>query len=99
MQEHKKVPVVPILKSRHVWAIFFAMVGQDWGFYTVVTFVPTYLKSVLHLDTQANGIVNSLGFLSLWIIGMLFGFLSDYIQKKKWISLTWNRRIIYLVSK
>ncbi|KAK9502554.1 hypothetical protein O3M35_011312 [Rhynocoris fuscipes] len=96
--DKKKVPVKAILTSIPVWAIVFAMLGQDWAFYSIVVTIPTYINSVLHINIEQNGAINALVYIVLWLIGMLSGWVSDFVNKKQWIPLTWNRRILYLLG-
>ena len=47
------VPWRSILTSKHVWAIVAANTAVDWGLYTVLICLPTFLLDVLHFDIQA----------------------------------------------
>jgi len=53
--QHKKIPIpwLSILTSIHFWAILVAHVGQNWGFYVLLTELPTYMKTVLHFDLKS----------------------------------------------
>lgn len=39
-----KHPWKEILKSAPVWAIVMAHFSENWGFYTLLTFLPTFMK-------------------------------------------------------
>ena len=45
-----KVPWCSIIKSLPVYAIIVSNVTSDWGAYTLLINIPTYLKEVLQLD-------------------------------------------------
>ena len=47
-----KVPYKAILKSAPVYAILIAHVGQNWGYYTLLTQMPKYMKDVLNYNLQ-----------------------------------------------
>lgn len=85
--------------NRHVWAIFFAFFGQDWGLFTLVTSLPTYIRTVLRVDLKNNGMLNGVPFLTAFIIALLVGVVADIVEKKQLISLTWNRKIVCITSK
>jgi hypothetical protein len=42
-----------MLASIHLWAIVVAHVGQAWGFYMLLTELPTYMKTVLHFNLKS----------------------------------------------
>lgn len=45
-------PWLEIAKSVPVWAIMVAHVGHAYGLYTLLTLLPTYLKTALHFDIK-----------------------------------------------
>ena len=45
-----KIPWVSIFTSLPVWAIIVAHFGENWGFYTLLTELPSYLKHHLKFD-------------------------------------------------
>ena len=49
------VPPVPwgrIFTSIPVWALVITHMAQNWGFYTLLTELPTYMKNILHFDMK-----------------------------------------------
>ena len=51
--KHKvPTPWKKILTSMPVIAILVAQTGHGWGLYTLLTELPTYMKSVLHFDLK-----------------------------------------------
>nr|XP_032517374.1 putative inorganic phosphate cotransporter [Danaus plexippus plexippus] len=67
--------------------------GQNWGFWTLMTEIPSYMKQVLGVDIKANGLMSALPYISMYLLGFPMGFLSDYIIKKKWLSITASRKM------
>ena len=41
-----------MLTSPAVWAVGAANIGHAWGFYTLLTELPTYMDNVLHFDMK-----------------------------------------------
>ena len=41
-----------MFSSWPVWAIIIAFIGEDWGGYTLLTELPSYMSTVLHLDIK-----------------------------------------------
>ena len=51
-KEHKKIPLRDIFTSIPVYAIIIGHCCQGWGFYTLLTEMPTYLYQILHFDIK-----------------------------------------------
>ncbi len=47
------MPWKMIFKSVPVWALVITHFGQNWGFYTLLTQMPNYLKNVLNFDLKS----------------------------------------------
>ena len=47
-----KIPLKAIFTSVPFYAILIAHCCQNWGFYTLLTEMPTYLKNILHFDIK-----------------------------------------------
>jgi len=47
-----KVPWLSIVKSLPVWAVAIAHFTNNWGYYTLLTCLPMYLKYILHFDMK-----------------------------------------------
>ena len=49
-QDISRIPWKAIFTSLPVWAIVVAHFTENWGFYTMLTELPSYLKHRLHFD-------------------------------------------------
>jgi ACS family sodium-dependent inorganic phosphate cotransporter len=96
--EKKTIPWKAILTSVPVWALVAAQVGHDWGFYTMVTDLPKYMKDVLKFKVQENGIWSSLPYAVMWIVSMASGWICDWLVKKKYTSITFARKFFTAVA-
>ncbi|KAJ8731672.1 hypothetical protein PYW07_004836 [Mythimna separata] len=67
--------------------------GHNWGFWTLMTEMPSYMKQVLGVDIKANGLMSALPYLAMYLLSFPFGFLSDYFIKKNWLSINWCRKL------
>ncbi|XP_073974287.1 sialin-like [Rhodnius prolixus] len=93
-EANKSTPWRSILRSRPVWAIIIAMIGHDWSLYALISDVPKYFKSVLHLTISQNGDYMATGFFLMWLVSIVCGVLADYINRRKLVSITANRKIM-----
>lgn len=53
MQKNSRTPWLKFVKSVPVWAIIVAHTFSNWGTYTLLTNIPTYMKEVLKFDIQS----------------------------------------------
>lgn len=53
MYIQERTPWLAILLSPAVWAVLIGAMACDWGLYTFLTNIPTYLNEVLEFDIQA----------------------------------------------
>ena len=90
------LPLTPwgrILKSKPVWALIFALIGNSWGYITIVSDMPKYLKSVLKVSIEMNGYLTSLPFVCMCIFGAITSVLADSLIASGKLSTTWVRKI------
>ncbi|CAB3259124.1 unnamed protein product, partial [Arctia plantaginis] len=88
-----KTPWKSIWTSMPFYALMVAHCGQNWGFWTLMTEMPSYMKQILEVDIKANGAMSALPYLAMYVLGFPFGFMSDYALKKKWVSTSGARKI------
>ncbi|XP_065579958.1 putative inorganic phosphate cotransporter isoform X2 [Artemia franciscana] len=94
MQKRTKggTPWYAIFTSLPFWAIFVAHCGNNWGFYTLLTELPTYMKSVLHFDIKSNGFLSALPYLMMWIVANVSSWIADYYRHNRETSVTTIRK-------
>ncbi|XP_021183240.1 putative inorganic phosphate cotransporter [Helicoverpa armigera] len=87
------VPWKAILRSAPVWALVWAAVGHDWGYYTMVTDLPKYSHDVLKYNIATTGTLTALPYIAMWISSFLFGLVCDVCIKKGWHTIKTGRII------
>lgn len=63
-------PWIQIFTSVPFWALIISHVGHGYGLYTVMTLLPTYLKTALHFDIKQNSLINAFPSLVQWIVAI-----------------------------
>lgn len=86
-------PWLEFFKSLPVWSIVFAHFCENWGFYTLLTQLPTFMKDTLNFDLKGAGFMSSLPYLVMAIIMQFAGRLSDWMCNKKIMSVTNVRKV------
>ncbi|XP_033220002.1 putative inorganic phosphate cotransporter isoform X2 [Belonocnema kinseyi] len=88
------VPWKSIVTSLPFWAILIAHMGQNYGYETLMTELPTFMKQILHFNIKSNGTVSSLPYLAMWIFSMLISHVADWIISRKKLNHTITRKIV-----
>lgn len=87
------VPWMSILKSLPFWAILIAHIGQNYGYETLMTELPTFMKQVLRFNIKENGILSSLPYLAMWGFSVSASCVADYMISKERYSHTTIRKV------
>ncbi|XP_050311164.1 putative inorganic phosphate cotransporter isoform X3 [Anthonomus grandis grandis] len=86
------IPWKAILTSVPVWALVITQIGHDWGFFTMVTDLPKYMKDVLKFNVSENGIWSSVPYIVMFFTSLASGWLSDFLVKRKLMTLSFSRK-------
>uniref|UniRef100_A0A1B6CD94 Putative inorganic phosphate cotransporter n=1 Tax=Clastoptera arizonana TaxID=38151 RepID=A0A1B6CD94_9HEMI len=88
------VPWMSIIKSLPFWAILISHMGQNYGYETLMTELPTFMKQVLHFNIKENGILSSLPYLAMWLFSMVASWSADAMISSGRFSRTITRKIV-----
>ncbi|XP_048745499.2 sialin-like isoform X1 [Ostrea edulis] len=91
------VPWRSIFTSMPVYAIVLSNFASDWGGYTFLTNIPSYMKEVLKLDITSNGFYSALPYIGFWCVVNGAGVLADFTQK--YLTTTMTRKIFEFSGK
>lgn len=91
-------PWSKILTSKAVWACWIGHFAGDWGAYTMLVSLPSFLKDVLGFDLSALGIVSAIPYIAYFLVINVGGILSDYIRSHKILSTLNTRRAAMLIA-
>ncbi|XP_011636198.1 LOW QUALITY PROTEIN: sialin-like, partial [Pogonomyrmex barbatus] len=94
--EKKKKIVHPwkaMLTSLPVWAIVMAHFSENWGFYTMLTQLPTFMKDVLDFKLDQSGYLSALPYLVMTLVVQFSGQLADFLRTRKFLTTTQVRKI------
>lgn len=105
-----EIPWKSILTSKPFYALILVQCAQNFGFYTLLTQIPSYLSYVMGFDIKKvrgvvlevaincfvsilqNSLLSALPYFVLYITCLVFGFLADYVIKKKIFSVERSRK-------
>ncbi|XP_069676548.1 putative inorganic phosphate cotransporter isoform X2 [Periplaneta americana] len=92
------VPWVAILTSVPLWMHIIIGVGYCFNFYMMLSELPTYLSNILHFDLQASGVLSSLPYIFNTLSQAIFGYISQWLVTKGYISKITAYRIFNGIS-
>ena len=87
-----------IFSTTAFWALIVAHCGQNWGFYTLLTEIPTYLKNIQHFSLEGNGFISALPYLCMSILCIPFSILADWLIATQRLSLEATRYVKTIVN-
>ncbi|XP_023218044.1 sialin-like [Centruroides sculpturatus] len=87
------IPWKDILTSRAVWTVAFTKVCWGFGYYTILTKLPSYLQIILHFPIHENGVMNALVYALDVVTIILSGFMADFVRRRGWLSITNIRKL------
>nr|CAG4638404.1 EOG090X04X8 [Cyclestheria hislopi] len=90
---HKSVPWKAILTSLPVWSTVVAHFAENWGFYTMLTQLPTFLNDVSHFKLDKTGFLAAIPYLAMAIVVQCGGQLADLLRSKWKTSTTLVRKL------
>lgn len=93
------VPWRSIVTSLPFWAILIAHMGQNYGYETLMTELPTFMKQILHFDIKSNGSISSLPYLAMWIFSMFISHVADWMISTGKFNHTTTRKIINSIGQ
>lgn len=98
VKKPRSVPWLSIAKSLPVWAVAIAHFTNNWGYYMLLTCLPTFLKKVLHFDMKSNGLLSGVPYLVMWMFMILSGFVADVVRSKHLLQTTNIRKVFNAVG-
>ncbi|XP_065566506.1 uncharacterized transporter slc-17.2-like isoform X2 [Artemia franciscana] len=72
--------------------------GSSWGFFSMVVYLPLYLREVLDFNVADNGLLSATPYLLSLATHYLCGPLSDWLATKKFCSLTVQRKVFTAIG-
>ncbi|XP_049863037.1 putative inorganic phosphate cotransporter isoform X2 [Schistocerca gregaria] len=93
------VPWKSIIKSLPFWAILIAHMGQNYGYETLMTELPTFMKQVLHFDIKENGTLSALPYLAMWIFSIVASHAADWMISSRRFTHGVTRKIVNSIGQ
>ncbi|XP_029800498.1 sodium-dependent phosphate transport protein 3 isoform X1 [Suricata suricatta] len=89
----RSVPVKAMARCLPLWAIFTGFFSHFWLCTIIITYLPTYISSVLHVNIRDSGVLSSLPFIAASSCTILGGQLADFLLSRKLLRLITVRKL------
>ncbi|CAH1100629.1 unnamed protein product [Psylliodes chrysocephalus] len=96
--EISETPWKSIFTSVPVWAFIVAMFGQNWGYSTLLTEIPSYVKSIMNVDIAHNSVLSAAPYLASFILSFVFGAISDFIINHEYVTRENARKLFNTIG-
>ncbi|XP_012224783.1 putative inorganic phosphate cotransporter isoform X2 [Linepithema humile] len=93
------VPWKSIALSLPFWAILMAHMGQNYGYETLMTQLPTFMKQILNFSIKENGIFSALPYFAMWIFSMFISHVADWMISSGKFNHTVTRKIVNSIGQ
>ncbi|XP_004712541.3 sodium-dependent phosphate transport protein 3-like, partial [Echinops telfairi] len=89
----RSVPIKAMVRCLPLWAIFMGFFSHFWLCTIILTYLPTYISSVLHVNIKDNGVLSSLPFIAASSCTILGGQLADFLLSRNLLRLITVRKL------
>ncbi|KAH8270801.1 hypothetical protein KR018_005114, partial [Drosophila ironensis] len=66
---------------------------HNWGFWTLLTEIPSYMKNILGKDIKSNALLSSLPYVCMFAMSFVFSFISQQLNTRNCISTATSRKL------
>lgn len=88
-----EIPWGKICRERAVWAISMAHLCNNFGFYILLLWLPSYLDHTFHVPMKDLGLMAVVPYLAAFVIGNVSGWIADGLQQRG-LPLTVVRKLL-----
>lgn len=93
------IPWKSIFGSTAFWGLIAAHCGFTWGFYTLLTEIPTYMSKVLNFDVKSNALVSGLPYFVMWLLCLIVSPVSDYLINNNVLKVVTARKLFNTIGQ
>lgn len=86
------------MTSLPVWALLVAHTGYNWGFWLLLTEMPTFMHTVLKFNIKNDGMLSALPYLAMFLLQVPVSYASDWLNARRLTTLTVSRKAWNTVS-
>ncbi|XP_013116292.1 putative inorganic phosphate cotransporter isoform X2 [Stomoxys calcitrans] len=93
------IPWKAMFTSSCFYGLIAAHCGFTWGFYTLLTEIPTYMTNILHFNVKTNALLSALPYFFMWILCLIVSPIADALINHNVLSVTVSRKIFNSIGQ
>ncbi|XP_046680580.1 putative inorganic phosphate cotransporter [Homalodisca vitripennis] len=82
-----------VATSVPLWSLLIAHLGQNWGYWMLLTELPSYFSHVLGFNIKNNGLISALPYLIMCSLTVVFSWIADFINKRGILPISVSRKM------
>lgn len=79
--------------------VLFYHLAHNFGFWLLLTEMPSYMKGVLKFDMKKNALLSALPYLAMLLLSYFFSFLSGILERKNCVPLKYSRKFFNTIGE
>ncbi|EDW09103.1 putative inorganic phosphate cotransporter isoform X2 [Drosophila mojavensis] len=92
-KEKLHTPWLSFFTSPAFLALIVAHSANNWGFWTLLTEIPSYMKNVLGKDIKSNALLSALPYFAMFCMSFVFSAIAMQLNKRNCISTEVSRKL------
>ncbi|XP_030377794.1 putative inorganic phosphate cotransporter isoform X2 [Scaptodrosophila lebanonensis] len=88
-----RTPWLSLFTSAPFLVLIVAHSTHNWGFWTLLTEIPSYMKNILGKDIKSNAMLSSLPYCAMFVMSFVFSAISAYLNSHKCITTVTSRKL------
>lgn len=100
-QRNTSTPSVPwkkLLTSGPFYAILVTHVCQSFGYYVLLTELPTYMSNILRFDIKSNAMLSAVPYIFAWLVSIASPILADILIRREMLTRTLARKVFNSIA-
>ncbi|MCS6926455.1 MAG: ACS family MFS transporter [Candidatus Binatia bacterium] len=95
--QNEQIPWRLLLSKAPVWAIIINHFCSNWGFYVILTWLPTYFHQALGVNLAQVGVYTILPWLVMFLMANVAGWVADHLLQRG-LSITVVRKLMQSIG-
>jgi len=93
-----KTPWKSLFTSPPVIALIIVHSAHNWGFWTILTEIPSYMKSVLSFNIKQNALLSALPYFCMMCMSLILSPLADWLNNKRILKVEFSRKLFNTIG-
>ncbi|CAD7085965.1 unnamed protein product [Hermetia illucens] len=97
-KKHLSTPWKKVFTSPPFLSLILVHSTNNWGHWTLLTQIPSYMKGVLGMDIKKNALLSALPYFSMCLMSFAFVAVAKILSEKKYISVEMERKLFNTIG-